>query len=115
MPQRIDQAAAAQIAHDDVGAVRFAPEIKQRDDEGAFQPGDQLCFHLEIADKVGVVGILWQDNLDSDFALKCRLERTIDRAKPARAQRFAQFVPFDDLSAEIVHDVIFHLSHASHV
>ena len=41
---------------------------------GVLEPRYQLGLSLEAADEIGVVGELWQDDLDGDFALDQRLD-----------------------------------------
>ena len=47
-----------QVAHHQVCTIGVTPVIVERDDVGMFQPGDDLCFDLETADKIGMIGIL---------------------------------------------------------
>ncbi len=106
--ERPAQVAAAQPAHDQVGAVRLAPVVVQGHDVQVLQPGHQLGFGLEAADEVGVVGVLGQDDFDGHVAPHRGLIGAVDHAEAARADALAQLVasdsplsPFDHAGPEL--------------
>ena len=65
----ISQAASAHQAHDQVGALGIAPVVVEGHDVEVLELGDELSFGLKAADEVGLVGVLRQDNLNSNLAV----------------------------------------------
>jgi len=104
---RVMEIAAAQPAHDQIRVVGLAPEVVERHDMHVLQPGDQLRFGFEPADKFGAVGVARQDDLDGDFALDSRLEGAINSREPADSDQFAQQISLDLVAAEIAHHLLF--------
>ncbi len=101
--QPLAQAAAAQIAHHQIGPLRIAPVIVERHNMRMFQARRQLRFHLETADKSRLAGKLRQDDLDRRLTLNRRLVSAIHRPKPTLSDLLAQFIAAQHLSDEVIH------------
>src|SRR5690606_31702820 len=79
--QRILQAAAAQVAHYQVGTARVAPVVIQRHDVQVFEAGDEVGLRLEPADELRVVGEIRQDDLNRHLPPNRRLVGAVHSAK----------------------------------
>ncbi len=90
--ERVGEAAAAQPAHHEVGAVRLPPVVVEGDDVGVLEAGDQLRLGLEAADEVGIVGELGPDDLDGHLAADLRLGRPVDDSEAPPADLLQQSV-----------------------
>ena len=67
------------------------------------QAGDKLGFRFKAADKLGLVGVFRQDDLDSHLTVDHGLVGTIDRAEPTRSNPLTQLIAFDDAGAWVSH------------
>ena len=61
-----------------------------------FQAGYDLGLKFKTADEIGLVGILWQDDLDGHLAPHLRLEGAVDGSKTAGADLLVQAVAAED-------------------
>ena len=93
--QRLPQRTAAQPAHHQVGALRVAPVVIERDDVRVLELGDELRLGLEAADEGGLVDQLRTDDLDRHLAAHRRLIGAVDDAEVAGAHLLAQLVAAD--------------------
>jgi hypothetical protein len=66
-----------------------------------FQVGDHLGFGFKAADKVGVVGVFRQDDLNGYISIYGGLVGAIDRAKPTVTDQPSQFVALENLTSEV--------------
>ena len=76
--ERVAQAAAAQVAHDQIRPVRLAPVVVERHDVRVLEPGHELRLGLEAADELRIVGQRRADDLHRHLAPDLRLERAVD-------------------------------------
>ena len=90
--QPIGEGAALHQPHDEIGRVRFAPEVVQRHDVRVFEPSDESCLGLESADETRVVRELRTDDLDRHLTTDRRLIRPIGNPEFAGADLLAQLV-----------------------
>ena len=86
------KAPAPQVGHHQVGALRVAPVVEERDDVGVLQLGHDLRLALEPAHESRLVGVLGADHFDRHLAAHRRLVRPIDQPEVALAERLAQLV-----------------------
>src|SRR6266568_1508766 len=73
------KAAAWQITHRQVSAVRFAPVVVERNDVWMLEARDDLRFLFEPADEFRLVGESPVNDFDGHLALQRRLYRVVDR------------------------------------
>ena len=66
-----------------------------------FQTGNQLSFVLKGANKVRLIGVGREDNLNSNFSLNYSLISAIARSEAARPQLRADFIAFDGPCCQI--------------
>src|SRR5439155_20557993 len=71
------KAAAWQITHRQVSAVRFAPVVVERNDVWMLEAGDDLRFLFEPADEFRLVGKSAVNDFDGHLALQRRLYRVV--------------------------------------
>ncbi len=90
--QRRPQVAAAQVAHDQIGAARLAPVVVEGHDLRVLQPGDGLRLGLEAADEGHVIGVAGGNDLDRHVAADGRLGGAEDDAETAPPQLFVDVV-----------------------
>ncbi len=95
--QRLAQAAAAQPAHYQIGAVWLAPIVVEWDDVQMFQLGNQSGFALKAADEVGLVGELGQDHFDGHVAVEGGLVGAVHHAETTGSNLLAQLIAANSL------------------
>ncbi len=84
---------AAHEAHDQIGRVRLAPVVVQRDDVWMLERRDDLCLGLETTDEGRIVGEIGTDDLDRHLTTDRGLVGAVGRARRTRADLFPQLVP----------------------
>ena len=84
-------AAGEELGHDERRAAG-RPDVVHRDDVGMIQGGRRPRFLLEPRDAVGIVGHRRGQNLDGDVAMQSGIDRAVDLAHPAFAERAANLV-----------------------
>ena len=86
------QAPAAHQTRHEVGRVRLAPVVVQRDDVRMLQRRDHLRLGLEAADEGRVVGEVGTDDLDRHLATDSGLIGAVGRARGTVADLLPQLV-----------------------
>ena len=87
------QVPAAHQTHDEIGRVRLAPVVVQRDDVRMLERRDHLRFGLETTDEGRVVGEVGTDDLDRHLATDSGLVGAVRRTRRTVADLLAQLVP----------------------
>ena len=73
--------------HDEIGDGAFASRVEERANIGMREPGRDLRFARESAERVGIVAVPRADDLERDVAIEPRVVRPIHLAHSSRAER----------------------------
>jgi transposase len=99
--QALLEAAPVEPAHDQIGPVRFAPEVVERDDVRVLELGHGAGLRLEPADELGPVGELTLDGLDRDLAVECGLQPAVHLCKGTHPDQLADLVSGDGVDVAV--------------
>ena len=92
VPQRLGQAAAPHVGHNQVCTVGVSPEVEKPDDVGVLQLSYELCLGLEPAHEIWPVDKLGPDHLDRYLPAHRGLVGPVDDPEVAFSHLFSQLI-----------------------
>src|SRR2546421_13057326 len=83
--------AVDEFGGDEVPAV-FVAHLVNRDDVRVIERRSRVCFLIETAETIAVLGEPFSENFDGDLSTQARVFRQVNLAHPAFANLCADFV-----------------------